>query len=294
MTVVQRCHELTLADEIRCTLRDSPDLQLFGLIDGTVTNSALDPFFQLAPEAEYDPLFLDTEYAACLPYSPYLIHLDAAAADFLQQYGHWCDSGVIWMLSTGNLSRQAGFWRSLIQVMTPDNKVALLRFWSAPILAGLLEHSSDGERATLLASCRTLYTPDTDRHWRRWQGPDTATDTKAQPTPWWQLQHHHLQGFAAGFERLLVDEIEDQLWRTEPEAIATVYPPLLPDLIRDGNGIARTLGLQSDAALLWFARCRLRLGLDFWRHPALTDLWHPLTPTEQAFVQWADKALSHA
>jgi hypothetical protein len=288
----QRIHELGLANQIQQLLHDNPDLQLYALIDGTISNIALDQFFLLAPEAEYEPLFLDTQFASCLPHSPYLVHLARQDLTYLLEFGYWSESQILWLLSEQSLSAQADFWRSLLTVITPDDRVAVLRFWSAPILASLLVQSNDAERAELLGGCRYLFTPDSQRHWTCWSGTDMTQDTRRTPAPWWQLREHHLAAFAASFERLLVDAIEDHLWRTEAASLQSIYPPLLPHLISEGNAIARSLGLRSDTALTQFARCRMRFGPEFWRDPRLADLWSPPDTDEQAFAEWVRQVLT--
>lgn len=292
MTGHQHIHELGLANQIQQLLHNNPDLQLYALIDGTVTSNALNQFFLLAPEAEYEPLFLDTQFASCLPHSPYLVQLARQDLTYLLEFGDCCDSQILWLLSTQSLSAHADFWRSLLTVITPDGHIAVLRFWSAPILASLLVQSTDEERAELLGGCRYLFTPDSQRHWTCWPGTDMTPDTRRTPAPWWQLREHHLAAFAAGFERLLLDTIEDHLWRTEAASLQSIYPPLLPHLISEGNAIARSLGLRSDTALTQFARCRMRFGQEFWRDPGLADLWSPPDTDEQSFADWARQVLA--
>ena len=286
------CHDLELVQHLQNLLASHPDLALFGLIDGTVENASLEQFFLLAPAAEYEPLFLTTEYAPCLPHSPYLINLTDADQSFLHEWGCWAEHRMLWWLSRYSLEQQAGHWRSLINVITPQEDNALFRFWDSRVLATYLPFCTDDERQQLLAPCHTLFIPQTHRQWMRWTAPLMKELPAAPQAPWWQVQPKHLQGFQASFEQILVDAIEDDLWRLEPERLQHIYSPALPQLIRQGMQQARELGLHSDTALSAFVRCQLRFGARYWTHPSLEDLWHHPSLQDQTFLEWSHQVLT--
>lgn len=291
MSDKQPCHELELVDRLTELQRNKQELQLFGLIDGTLDSETLAQFFLLAPESDYAPLFLDTEYAACLPRSPYLIALAPDNTGFLTEYGCWCESRIVWYLSSQPLKLQVAHWRSLIQAITPDESIALFRFWNARILEPYLDACDAVERSQLLTPCHTLFVPGSQRKWSHWQGGERCPEDRLADSPWWHIRPQHLRGFTDAFERLLVDAIEDTLWRTESASLQGIYPPLLPQLIGQGIQQARKLGLPGDQALTQFVRCQMRFGLEYWRAPTLAPLWNSPAGGEQAFLDWAQLQL---
>lgn len=282
------CHErelVALLDARRAGLR------LFGLIDGTADSPSLESFFLLAADAEYEPLFLQTEYASCLPHSPYLFALPTDNAVFLQEWGYQASHGIIWWLSALDLQEQAVHWRSLITALTPARTLAIFRFWDCRVLAPYLQQCSAHEREQLLAPCHTLFAPEDKRYWRIWHGPQNDAPLPQRNVPCWQIQPQHLAAFATAFERLQVDAIEDALWRLEPVFTGNHYAPTLPELIRRGLAQATALGLSSDTALTTFLRCQIRFGTDYWQHSSLTPIWQLPRQREQAFMMWADARL---
>lgn len=285
-----RCPEFELIERINTDARRH-QLRLFGMIDGTVDNASVEQFFQLAPESEYEPLFLETEYSACLPATPYLFCIDEADIAFLQNWGHRAENQVIWWLSPFTLDQQIGYWRSLIQAIDPGGESVVFRYWNAAILDTYLGACSAQERNQLLAPCHTMFTPATQRQWSVWD-VEASPRLHTSAAPWWQIQPSHLTAFQPGFERVLADQIEDELWRTDALSMQRIYPPLIPEVILSGTRQAQLLGLESDEALTQFVRCQFRFGTQYWRHPALTPMWD-LTATKDAnFLQWASAQLA--
>lgn len=286
------CHELELIERLNLLRIEHPALKLFGLIDGTVDNPGLEQFFLLAPEADYEPLFLETEFAACLPHSPYLFAIDAADEAFLQQWGCWAEHQITWWLSSWPLDQQARHWRSLIQVLTIDLDTTLFRFWDSQVLSPIVRQCTPAERLLLLAPCHTFIAPHPSRQWWIWQNPSPDIPLTEKEAPWWQMQAHHLQDFASSFERLLVDEIEDHLWRTEPTHLSRIYPPHLPLLIQQGTGQARALGLQHEQAMRSFVQCQIRFGPHYWQDESLAPLWRQADQRDSRFLAWSQQALA--
>ena len=286
------CHELEFSARIDALLTANPELKLFGLIDGTVENPVLDLFFQFAPEASYEPLFLATEYESCLPFSPYLIEMTACDEEFLTHCGHWADSNIVWWLSPLTLEQQAEHWRSLITVVTPELDTALFRFWNGKILDQYLTHCSSEQRDVLLAPCQFVLTPHDHRLWQVWNIQPPAELPARPASAWWHIQPEHLTGYQAAFERMLADEIEDTLWRSEPTAVRQIYPSLLPPLILQGMEQASALGLQSSNAITEFLRCQFRFGWQYWASESLKELWSDGAQSEGRFLEWARRALA--
>lgn len=285
------CHDLALVDRIATLLSAQPQLRLCGLIDGIVENASLEQFFLLAPEADYEPLFLGTEHEACLPRSPYLFWLDNADASFLQEWGCWAQHGVTWYLSGYSLDEQASHWRSLVTVTTPEHNTAIFRFWDSRVLSPCLQFCTPDERLQLLAPCHGLFAPQINRYWQYWPGASEQSDLTIRNSPWWHMQPRHLQGYQTAFEQLRADEIEDTLWRQEPARIANLFPPALPTLIRQNMRQAESLGLTQQEAQGAFIRCQLRFGFDYWQHESLSDLWQSQSPRDKRFLEWANVRL---
>ena len=286
------CHELELLERLSAVRVMHPHLRLFGLIDGTCENPGLDQFFLLAPDAEYDPLFLETDFAACVPHSPYLFELPDSDDMFLREWGCWAENRIIWWLSAVDLAEQVQHWRSLITVLTPELDTAIFRFWDSQVLSAYLENCSVDEFRQLLAPCHTVFAPQGSRYWRLRSNITPAVSVPARKAPWWQVQPRHLQGLTAAFERLLVDEIEDGLWRMEPARLQNIYAPALPALIHSGIRQAHALGLTQDTAVQSFLRCQIRFGFEYWQHEALASLWQLPLPRDQAFLEWAHPTLA--
>lgn len=282
------CHDLELVDRIASLLSSLPHLRLCGLIDGTVENASLEQFFLLAPEAEYEPLFLGTEYEACLPHSPYLFCLDNADEPFLREWGCWAQHSVIWYMSFHGLDEQARHWRNLITVTTPEHNTAIFRFWDSRVLSPCLQLCTPEERIKLLAPCHNLFAPQTNRYWQYWPGASDQGELTTRNNPWWQMQPRHLQGYQTSFEQLRADEIEDTLWRLEPARVASLYPPAVPTLVRQNMRQAEALGLTHQDTQAAFIRCQLRFGFDYWQHESLSDLWQSQPPRDQRFLEWAN------
>lgn len=292
MAIEYVCHELALTEHLNRLRLSYPALNLYGLLDGTADTVGLEQFFLLAPEAAYEPLFLDTEFAACLPRSPYLFTITPANEDFLLQWGCWAEHGILWWLSSWPLERQAHHWRSLIHVLSPDRDTTIFRFWDSQVLAPYVLQCTAEERQALLAPCHTFIASHRSREWWIWQNPSQDILPTPQESPWWQVQAHHLSGFQAAFQRLQVDEIEDRLWRLEPAALSRIYPPYLPVLIQQGIQQAHTLGLRQEEALYTFVRCQIRFGPQYWQDTSLTPLWQQAEHRDQSFLAWSHQALT--
>lgn len=292
MQTAYYCHELELIERLHLLRTTHPALKLFGMIDGTDDNAGLEQFFLLAPEADYEPLFLETEFAACLPRSPYLFAITAADEAFLQQWGCWAEHQITWWLSSWPLEQQAHHWRSLIHVLTPDLDSTLFRFWDSRALSPIVQQCTPAERQQLLAPCHTFIAPLPSRQWWIWPNPAQEIPPVEKNSPWWQMQAHHLQDFESSFERLLVDEIEDHLWKMEPMQLGRIYPPHLPLLIQQGTRQARALGLQHEHALRLFVQCQILFGPHYWQNESLAPLWQQADQRDTRFMAWSQQALA--
>ena len=285
------CHDAELIGRVRSIRQQDSRLQLFGLIDGTVDDDNLEQFFLQAPEADYEPLFLGTDYEPCLPYSPYLVLLNQSSEGFLEQWGQWSEHGIIWWLSPLTLPEQAEFWRSLLQAILPTGETAVFRYWNAQVLRPYLHTCSPAERQQLLAPCHTLLMPDKHRQWQCWSiGGGTLLSQES--LPWWQIHPSHLAAFASNFDQVLADQIEDELWRIEPERLQHIYPAIIRNWIRLGIEQARSLRLTRDDSLLRFIQCQLHFGFEYWQHPELKPLWLEDKHNESAFLDWSARQLA--
>lgn len=229
----ERWHDVQLTARLDEILRTQTGVRLYGLIDGTGDNPLLDPFFFLEPEAAYEPLFLGTALEHCLPSSPYLIELPNTRTPFLQQWGCLSHFNAVWYLSTFPLFQQAEHWRSLIQAITPEGSNALFRFWNGSILTPYVNACAAEEVNALLAPCSRIFLPLPQRQWQETQlmPPDSSQLQTGMDSPWWQIQAPHLAAFQPAFERLLVEELQDRVWREHPQALAQIYPARIPSLI---------------------------------------------------------------
>ena len=240
----ERWHDVQLVARVDEILRTQPDVGLYGLIDGTGDSQLVEPFFLLEPEAAYEPPFLGTALEHCLPLSPYLIELPNAPRPFLQQWGCLSHFNAVWYLSAFPLFQQAEHWRSLIHAITPEGSSALFRFWNGSILTPYVNACSAEEVNALLAPCSRIFLPHPQRQWQEMLllPPDSGQLQTGADNPWWQIQAAHLAAFQPAFERLLVEELQDRVWREHPQALAQVYPARIPALISQVVQQARAQG----------------------------------------------------
>ena len=280
------CHEFVLCETIESLLTSQPQWRCFGLLDGIEPSPLLEQFLLLHPEADYQPLFLGTDYEPCLPASPYLVEINPVDSDFMRNWGSQASLGAIWFVSPFALGDQWQYWRSLLLASTEHNDNVLFRFWIGGIFRSCLNACTDVERSQLLAPSSCLFAPDEKRQWQIFRNPIPPVALNPPPMPWWHLREEHLQPFATSFDRILTDEIEDVLWRSLPDTLAGHYPAIIPLLINQGIQQARQLGLTGDQAITRFVQCQFYFTPDFWRAPQLDEIWHQPNEGDIAFLDW--------
>lgn len=244
---------------------------LYGFVEGVQPQQAVQRFFREAWDAEYFPLFLNSELNYGIERSPLLVKLEARHQNYLLNSALINNGHSLWFLSPCSLADQIPFWQSLIFAFAPHGERVLHRYWDGFIAAGYAHSLRPDELGELYSPASILFTPSRDGWYQR-----RLTSKSMLPNhtrTWWHIRESHLSPFQEQFDAITEDDILDQLWRQHPELVAQIYPPLRSEVVRSGKSLARSLHLKSEANIVRFIALQLTYQADFWRAPKWQAVW---------------------
>ena len=248
---------------------------LYALIDGTGNDGTLADFFRNAADADYCPLFLNTDYQGCLPRSPYLAKLDARHRDYLISCTtNYFYRDAVWVISELDLPSMANHWRALTMALLPDEDLVLFRYWSGTILEQLLHSLPASEQRALLPPLKHIVTPNTKGNGWRQRSFRPKPNNPYPEVRQCRFSASQLAELELNDKAVVIQIITDRLWRTQPQLMAKQHPRWIEKVISDGFDEAHELGIKGEAALLKFIQCKLTIHPEFWRQHQLAAIWH--------------------
>ncbi len=267
--------EIEFAEHLIKQVKCPSSLTLYALVDGTETSAPITDFFKLAPDAEYYPLFLHTEYEECLPNSPYLIEVTQAHQAYIQQSGCFIQNDVCWFISGQSLNDLAAHFQSLTSVILPNHNCALFRYWSGTILHRYLQCLTLDQHQSLLPPMQQLFTPHREAMgWTQWHIGTENVIKDPQDAPWWTIQQEHLNQFHASSQATLVNEVVDQFWRGYPQLAEQLYPAAIPVYCEQAIATAQLLGLNQIESFSHFISLKLTQAGEFWKQEPFAEVWN--------------------
>lgn len=266
--------EISLVDHLIDIRRGPSQRALYALIDGTGNSPALADFFRLAPNAEYFPLFLATDFEACIPHSPYLVGITREHSDYIFESGSKLKNDAIWFTSCLTLESLAPYFQSLTTVLLPNGNGVVFRYWSGQILQQYLRTLSLAQQQMFLPPIDTLYLPSRkDNHWQLLQINNDVLTKPIETSPWWTLEQSQLEAFKESDQSIQVHDLEDQLWRLHPSALDKLQPSSIPFYLAHSIETAQSLGLKSDENIAQFAALQLNQHSTFWQQQPFQPIW---------------------
>lgn len=174
---------------------------------------------------------------------------------------------VVW--SALDLDDLARFLGQFAVIELHDERRALLRFHDPRILHAALAVQSEEEHAYFFSAVSSLWAPDIDEHWWRYQSDGDGAAHELPEQPAW-TEAREVQ-FA---DLLMPRKILDALIEQQPAKVSGPGAPWL-ERIEQWLAHARTLGAQSENDGLMYCIAALNCGDNFTAHPDVADHLSP-------------------
>jgi hypothetical protein len=180
-------------------------------------------FDTLPGDVKYDLLFKNTGYSELLEASPYLIEGSRVSGSREDSLLESCDSWGFWGFGSYDFMVAAAHWRSLLNVLMPDDSISHFRFYSSRIISSIIPACDDLELQWLLGPYGHLLIPLDDGKWLMATSPllgrhgykGISESYKPLNKIWWQVTDNQLTAFEDTLAKVFRDNLVMWLWNND-------------------------------------------------------------------------------
>jgi hypothetical protein len=198
-----------------------------------ISSKLQDAFYDTQEVPEYHALFALSPYAALMRKSPWVFELDTSQYFWNELRTSRCGWGF---LALGCADSDAGLqhWRSLLNVLLPDDTITHFRFYSSNVLLKTIENSTQSEIIWLMGPYEYLIIPLPHAPDVRWalarnplSGEYTAGQIAMRYTPrqgtWWQVSDKHMEAFQEEMDKVYRRNLVVFLWEEHGEFMRILH-----------------------------------------------------------------------
>ncbi len=245
------------------------------------TANIISDFHAQVDTAGYTLLFAGTGYEHLLPQSPYFFPITRQRA-FWSRLLSSAEAWGFLGFTCGERNICETHWKSLLNVVLPDESLTHFRFYSSTVLLKMARACTAGELSWLLGPYAYILVPQcSPEGWRTgWAvishpslaafSPQAVADRYVvREGVWWQVREEHLAPFKATLAKVFLHNLIEWLWAHEAVYLLAAQKrhgplePFLTAVLDEG----RNWGLVAETHLSRYARLYIR-------HETQKDLLH--------------------
>ena len=236
----------------------------------------LSKFFELAPDAEYRPLFLGVDSDDVLLLSPYIIEISNHSSDFITWLMEAAHHFGFFYTASDDIDIQLNHWQSILIVETKFTAdAALFRFYDGELFHFIVASLPLKDQYRFLEPCIDLYFQDEEARWQAIK-PSKHRELLA----FYNLKQtsnasHQLPAPAAAKPiqiRTLAFKINQWLWKSSPLLMSRYFEPAIEKIILESIETASTrFALDTEKQIGLFVFYCFQYHLQFFDHPEIIE-----------------------
>jgi hypothetical protein len=193
----------------------------------------LQSFYSATKVPEYKAVFAKTPYAELVQASPWFFELDPKQS-FWNEVRQTSLSWGALLIGKADEETAIGHWRSLLNVVMPDDTISHFRFYSSKVLFYVANACTEYELVWLCGPNSYIVLPmpeNTENPWTLVSNPllagysteKIAMDYQLREKVWWHVTTEHLAPFKEKTDAMFVNNMVVWLWQNHADETRAVH-----------------------------------------------------------------------
>ncbi|WP_163831906.1 DUF4123 domain-containing protein [Spartinivicinus ruber] len=270
---------MTPCDDIKTTIEIQLDQNekraIYVLFDPAASESLPAELFLKEDQPDYQPLFMETEFAELVYASPYLVKVteDSPFLDWCIEQAEATNNHLfpIIYLSSHSFETQLTHWRSLLKVNTPEGEPMLFRFADPRVLFAYLGASKPEQQQLLLGPVEGLFIQAEANTWFSLNNA-AAADFQLNPQltmPWLKLTDKQVEAFDIQAQLNLSWQMVEHLKEEQADLVEGQTDHDLQEMTYKGLQKGAKYGLTDEVDLISFVVMMFVVAPNFAEQPGI-------------------------
>ncbi len=193
----------------------------------------LDSFYQGFEVPDYKVVFAQTPYAALAALSPWFFELNRERHFWTTLRVTRASWGFL-LVGEAEFEQGLGHWRSLLNVLLPDDSITHFRFYSPNVLFHIANTCKEHELTWLVGPYAFIILPipaNRETPWALISNPrlsqtsalKIAFEYKVREKVWWHVTEEQLAPFKDKLDKIFADNLVVWLWQNHADAARYVH-----------------------------------------------------------------------